>query len=500
MDFEPAFVFTILLEIAAVLITVIICAPVGAAIAFHAKKSIGYSLVLFLCLLPFLVGSSVWAYLATIAAEQLAIRSLLLSTSTWVRCLVLIVLIVARTLPFGVFFVATSLHSHVRSQAGYFRANGLGRRYYILTALRHIPLGILFMIGMFSGAVFTTEAALPDLLFRANPGTQPETANLALFRMEGRLFLSDAENSLMRAGTLGIGFAAVACLTAGTASSLCIFLLRYASRYMLSRFTSHNSLWASLCVSAGVGVCCLPGVSALAIGGALILTSDVLTASTLNQMIRFRDVIIVGVVCGFLAVVPSIALATHARRRQCSQCTGDQHESILAIWNRIPLLFPAFVPCVAVIFLVSTVSRGVVSDVSQFLLLVVCSLFINCPFVYFVSRLLIDIVPSRNIDWQLKSGMPLLFTFLVDGLLRNGPALISLIGVCAVLIVNDGSITRWFSSVIESPDEVLRGAVLGRATDVSQAAQVVFSSVSFGAAFSAVLTYAFLKSLGGQDG
>src|ERR1035441_5034551 len=115
----------------------------------------------------------------------------------------LLTLSLARTVPLGIFFCATTLQRYTSEIRPYFQAHSLCSPFFLLCALNRIPKSIITLVGLFGGALMASEASLPIFLYRANPGTAPETANIVLSRLFREIYARVGPDSLSRVAMLG---------------------------------------------------------------------------------------------------------------------------------------------------------------------------------------------------------------------------------------------------------------------------------------------------------
>jgi hypothetical protein len=482
-----------LLTFLASLLTVVLSTICGATLAFHARPIVSYGIALTVLFVPFAIGGSVWAYSVTRMASWCGLQSALVSSGTFNRATALLLLCLARTLPLGTFFCATVLQRHTSVIRSYFQIHQLRLPFFLLCGLNRIPKSILMLLGLFGGAVMASEASLPTFLYRANPGTEPETANILLARLFREIYASAGPQSLARVATLGIVVSLVLLLASlfGTwgGRGILFFIRRFLRRFTVLSAT--GSTLVSTLARTAMFLTLAPGILAL-IGLLLPLHLTALApTNSIKTVFNYKEIVLIG---AFVAgTITTISISVAVRLRYSSK-------DLLALLETKPiiaclLLLPAFVPVLSVVAVLGKISNGQMAGVPGYLSLVISHIALHYSVFQFICMSLIAAIPERHVAWQRAMKLRFSFSLVTDGFKRHAAVIISLIGLGTVQVVTDGSISRWFSHLVKAPEEALNGAVFGRLSSATEAVVIAWSVAIVAVVVCVVLAAAYVREL-----
>lgn len=484
------------LTLLAAFITVVLSALFGATLAFHARPTLRYGAALAFLFVPFAVGSSVWAYSATRLALWSGMQGDLVAAGTWERATALLLLCVGRTLPLGVFFCATTLHRYTSEIRPYLHAHHIDLPFFLLCALNRIPKSILMLLGLFGGALMASEAALATFLYRANPGTQPETANIMLARLFREMYASAGPKSLSQIATLGLFVSLVLLVSAFLGTQAGRRALRLAYTW-LGRCHSSIGISAavfSLLAHAGMMLCFLPGILGLIGLFAPIGLADTAPVSILEQAFNYRDIIVLGMLVGGSITTIGVALAVRLRYGQRDLLAWVEDKPLAACI----LVLPAFVPILSVVAVLGKLSHGQMTGFVGYLSLFVSHFGLHYSVFQFICISLIAAIPERHVSWQRAMRIGYCFSLMTDGFKRHSAILVGLLGLCTVQVVTDDSVSRWFSQLVKAPEEALYAAVFGRLSNASEAVMIAWSVGLVAITVCVVLAAAYVRELGSR--
>lgn len=477
-------------------ITVVFSVILGAALAYHAHPTFRYGSALALLFVPFAIGNSVWAYSVSRLISCFGMQDLLVATDKWTRTTVLLLVCVARTIPLGTFFCATTLHRYTSEIRPYLQTHHIYLPFFLLCSLYRIPKSILMLLGLFGGALMATESPLPTFLYRANPGTPPETANIMLARIFRELYASAGPDCLSRVATFGLIISLVFIISAFLGTFVGVGLLRV-TRNLLGRYHLFTGIIAktlSTFACFGIIAALFPGILSL-IGifapARIAETSDV---DLLEQIFSYSDIIILGLLVGGTVTIIGIALAIRLRYNQKDLLTWLENKPIAACL----LMVPAFVPTLTIVAALGQFSNGKMDDISSYLSMFINHLGLHYPVFQFICLSLIAAIPERHVSWQRATKIRYSFSLMTDGFKRHFAVLIGLLSLCTVQVVNDGTVSRWFSHLVKAPTETLYAAVFGRLSNATEAAMISWSVGFIAIAICSILASTYIRDLVNQ--
>jgi hypothetical protein len=481
------------LTLLAALLTVILSVPLGASLAFRASQTARYGTMLALLFVPFAIGSSVWAYSVSRLASWYRIQEHLALAGTWIRFLTLLGLCLGRALPLGVFFCATTLHRYTAQLRPYFRTHQLELPFFLICAFNRIPKSILMLLGLFGGALMASEASLPTFLYRANPGTGPETANIILSRVFREMYGNGGPEVLSQVAILGILVSLVLIISALIGTLLGRIMLRLAAECLGRRrlFVGKGAAMLSGVLRTSTILCLLPGICGIV--GLVVPTRILALGGTdiLDRVLGYRGILSVGVFVGVFIVMVSLAVAIRLRYG---------HRDLLALVENKPtvsclLMLPAFLPILSVVAGLAKLAHGQTSALSGISALILCHIGLHYSVIQFICMALVAAIPEHHVAWQRAIRIRYSFSLITDGLRRHLAVLVGLVGLCTVQVVTDGSISRWFSYIVKSPEEALYASVLGRLANSAEAAMIAWSVGGVAIVVCGVLATAYVREL-----
>lgn len=489
------FAVWVVLTAAAAFLTVLVSVLLGARLVLHASPSWQYGAVLAVLFLPFAMGSSVWAYAVTRMAAWSGVQDYLVGADSTTRAIALLFACMARAIPLGVFFCATTLHRYTATIRPYFRSHALSVPFFMLCALNRLPASISVLLGLFGAAMMSTEAALPTFLYRANPGTAPETPNILLARQFREVYASAGAHALPQVALLGLLIALVLYGAAWGGTWGAALTLRRVRASLARRHGGAGAApakWPAL-LWAGLAACLLPGVAALI---ALLMPAPLaddasLGGTRLGRIAGYRDISAIGMLVGTILTASAMAIAVRLRYGKRDLLRWVETRGAIA-----GLLFlPAFIPVLSLMAALGTFAHGGTIGVAGFAAMIVSHFCLHYPIFQFICMSLIAAIPERHVAWQRAMRLGYWFSLLSDGFRRNVAVLVGLFGMGTVLVVTDGSIARWFSHLVRAPEEVLFAALFGRLSNASAAMTVAWSVGLIALAVCTTLATAFIHEL-----
>ncbi len=484
----PSVVLTFLVAAISVVFSVFF----GAALSFRADSRVRYGVALALLFVPFALGSSVWAYATTRFAIWSGLQGALVSGSTSDRFGALLFFCLARTVPLGAFFVATTLQRYTSEIRPYLRVHRVGLPFFLICALNRIPKSVLSLIGLFGGAVMASEAALPIFLYRANPGTQPETVNIILSRMFRETYALSGPETLSRVATAGLILSVILLLSAFIGALFGRGIVGVVHRWMRGDRTAGGKIGAGVATLSNLGMvlCFLPGMVGLA---ALFAPTGVTAVDLgiLSRQLRYADIVGLGLLVGTVIVTLGIAVAVRLRYGKVDWLVWFEANPVAAC----VLMFPAFMPILTIVAVLGMTSSGLLGGLSGYVSLFVSHVGLHYPIFQFICMTLIAAIPERRVRWQRAMRMNFGFSLEVDGFKHHRAVLIGLLGLCTVAIVTDGSISRWFSHLVKAPEEALYAAIFGRLSNAAEATVIAWSVGTVAIIICSILALAYVRDL-----
>lgn len=484
------------LTMLAAFLTVVCSVICGATLAFYARPTIRYGLALAILFVPFAIGGSVWAYSVTRWASWCGLQSELVSSGTFSRATALLLFCLARTLPLGTFFCVTTLQRYTSEIRPYFQVHQLRLPFFLLCGLKRVPKSILMLLGLFGGAMMAVEASLPTFLYRANPGTEPETANILLARLFREIYASAGPESLSRVATLGVVVSLLLLLAALFGTWIGRGIL-YVIRFCLSRsavISGASSGVFSIVLHVAMILMLAPGI--LAIVGLFIPThlTGLSQVNTFEMVFNYRGIVALGALVAVTITTIGMAIAVRLRYSR---------RDLLALLERTPmvaclLLLPAFVPVLSVVAVLGKLSNGQMAGSPGYMSLFFCHVALHYSVFQFICMALIATIPERHVAWQRTMKLSYSFSLVTDGFKRHAAVIVSLVGLGTVQVVTDGSISRWFSHLVKAPEEALYAAIFGRLSNAAEAVIIAWSVGIVAVLVCAVLASAYVRELKGR--
>lgn len=463
----------VILTMLASFITVILSVFFGATLVYSSRPNLRYGVALVFLFIPFAMGSSVWAYSVTQLAAWSGIQAKLLAASTADRSVALLSMSIARSVPLGVFFCATGLQRYTSEIRPYLHIHRVGLFFFLVSALNRIPKSTIMLLGLFGGAMMASETALPIFLYRSNPGTQPETTNIMLSRLFREIYQSAGPESLSHVASLGFSVSLVLLLSAFLGTLLGIRALRF-PRNLLARSYSFGGKQSSFILGGiclGMLLCFLPGIIGL-IGVFTPWKHVIPQLGNVFAMVgSYWEITFIGIIVGCSIVIISVFLAVRLRYSKKDLLRVIENKPFAACL----LMLPTFVPVLSFVAILGKLSHGQMTGMPGYFVMFISHFGIHYFVVQFVCISLIAAIPERHVSWQRAVNMNYFFSVITDGFKRNFALLMALVGLCAVLVVTDDLVSRWFFYLVKSPDEALIAAIFGRLSSASEATVIVWS-------------------------
>jgi hypothetical protein len=486
----------VMLTTLAAFLTVVLSVICGATLAFHARPTIRYGVALAVLFVPFALGDSVWAFSVSRWASWCGLQGELVSSGTFGRATALLFFCFARTLPLGTFFCVTTLQRYTSEIRPYFQSHQLSLSFFLLCGLNRVPKSILMLLGLFGGAMMSSEASLATFLYRANPGTEPETVNILLARLFREIYASAGPESLSRVATLGVVVSLLLLLAAlfGTwAGRGMLGLIRHLLGRSIAVSGTSSAVFSILSYTTMI-LSLAPGI--LALVGLLIPVrlTGLSQVNTLEIVFNYRDIVALGALVGGTITTISIAIAVRLRYSRTDLLALLESKPIAACL----LLLPAFVPVLSVVALLGKLSHGQMAGVPGYVSLFISHVALHYSVFQFICMALVAAIPERHVAWQRTMKMSYSFSLVTDGFRRHAAVIVSLIGLGTVQVVTDGSISRWYSHLVKAPEEALYAAVFGRLSSAAEAVIITWSVGIVAITVCAVLASAYVRELKGR--
>ena len=455
------------LVLLAALLTAVLSVISGVTLAFRARPSWFYGIALAALFLPFASGSSVWAFSVSRFSDWIGLKSGLVASGTLERASALLILSLARSVPLGTFFCATFLHRYVSEFRAYVQVHALRFPLLLLCGVNRIPRSIVTLLGLFGGALLAAEASLPMFLYRANPGTGPETANIMLARLFREVYATSGSRSIGEVASLGV-IVAVVLVIAALAGLWTARGVLHVWRSLL-RFTGGLPEWKDRAIlfTAVVPLILtfLPSIICIIGLTTHIPSGNMRALGIVESIASYWGIVTSGVVIGSVITVCGIALAVRFRYSRRDYLFIIERKSLAACL----LMLPAFLPVLSIVALVGAITHGGLAGLPGYISLFCCQIALHYSLFQFVTASVISAVPEPRVAWQRSLRMRYSFSLLTDGLKRHASAVVALIGLGAVQVITDGSISRWFNHLVASPEEAMYSALFGRLSSASRA-------------------------------
>lgn len=496
-----AFIYSFCLTFVAATCATLFSALLGAKLALFATEKLSYALVLGALFMPFAIGSSIWAFTAARLLAWTGMQELLLQGGAEARAFVFLAFGMARSIPLGILFCATALHPYTMQVRSYLRSHEIPAAFYVMCALRRFPASVLLLVGLFSGAMMASESSLPLFLYRANPGTPPETVNLFLSRIFKEFYAMTGPATAPFLAGVGAVLCLLLLLAALAGALSGIRLVGVVHRWLLRSTATQRNLPAPLMwlLNFGVLVCTLPALCAI-IGGvnaAALLLCEGTVITAFEQLVKYLPIACVSVAVAVAVLASGLCLVIALRYGRKEMLEKLDHSPLAACF----LMLPAFIPVLSIVFVLgqSTGTSGIFHEYAAMLL---SHFVLHFSIFFFICITLISAIPERHVAWQRSMRMSYLFSLLTDGVKRHRAALLGLLGVVVVQVVTDGVVSRWFSYILNSPEEALYAAVFGRLSTAYGAAIVVLFVSALAMGLSVILGGFYARGLarGRADG
>jgi len=349
------------------------------------------------------------------------------------------------------------------------------------------------LLGLFGGAMMASEASLPTFLYRANPGTEPETANILLARLFREIYASAGPESLSQVATLGVVVSLLLLLAAlfGTWAGRGILSLIRSSLGRSTVLSGTGSTVFSILSHVAMILSLFPGILALV---GLIVPAHLTGLSNFHFVeiaLDYREIVVLGAFVGGTITTIGIAIAVRLRYSRRDRLVLLETNPMAACL----LLLPAFVPVLSVVAVLGKISDGQMAGVPGYLSLFLSHVALHYSVFQFICIALIAVIPERHVAWQRTMKLSYSFSLVTDGFKRHAAVIVSLIGLGTVQVVTDGSISRWFSHLVKAPEEALLAAVFGRLSSAVDAAIIAWSVEIVALAVCGVLAAAYIREL-----
>lgn len=476
-------------------LTVMISVIGGATLAYYARPSIRYGAILAILLFPFALGSSVWAYSITQVSTAIGLRGLLVSHGIEMRGFTTLTFTCARVIPLGMFFCATTLQRFTTDIRPYCTVHKLQHRFFLLAAVSRMPKSLVLFLGLFGGATMTAEASLPTFLYRANPGTGPETLNILLSRLFRENYASSGASSLANVAFLGFVISILMIAAAAVGSLMGRFALQ-ASLNRLRTKSAGNALSITMYAVGFISIIVSLGTAFVsAFGLAIPMNSTSVSGGSIIAVIsNYKPIAIVGGVAATIITFASIAIAVRLRYGTTDLLSRYESSSLAAT----VLLLPAFVPMLSVVALLGVATGGRMTGVVGYAALLISHIALHYPIFQLIAATLIAGIPEFHVGWQRSSRMRYSFSLANDGFKRNASVITALVGLGTLLVFSDGAVSRWFSNLVESPEEALYASMFGRVANIHDAIAIAWAVAAVASAICLSLATAFVFDLRGR--
>lgn len=482
-------------------ITVVVSCTCGSALGYCLRRSPLYALVLIVLFLPFALGTGIWAYSTANLALVSGIQRRLLLSSDNVRVAALLITSLARLLPLGTFFCAIALHRYFLTVRPYCNVYQVRLRLPVVCGIGRLSKPFLTLLGLFGGALFASEASIPLFLYRANPGTGPETLNTILPRLFREHYAALGPECLPSLALIGLILSLGALLAALLGSQLGILLTSLYVRALRPNCASRLLRYLAVCSDVGLpvltGLLLVPGLLAIMGIACIQLRASLSIAAVSAALVSYRGIVCVSSIVAAIIAAFGTTVAMALRYR-----TADMFASLHAT-PAVACLFllPAYLPVLTIVALLGQVHGGYTGDFAGYGALFLCQLAIHYPVFQVILIAIVATVPPRRIAWEKAMGFSFVFSLFTDGFKRHAGMLLSIFGLCLIQVVTDGTVSRWFSHLIVAPEESLQAAVFGRLASAREATAITLSVAIVAMSTAIVLTVAYLRhvSVGLRD-
>jgi hypothetical protein len=214
-----------------------------------------------------------------------------------------------------------------------------------------------------------------------------------------------------------------------------------------------------------------------------------------NPFSSYWPIVSIGLFVGVLTTIGGIALAIRLRYAPKDRLIGFSQSPVMMSL----LMVPAFLPVLTVVaFLGGAFLTGLSGRIGV-AALILCHLALHYPVFQFICFAVVSEISETRVAWQRSAHMRFSFSFFVDGILHQLPVLISLIALGMIQVLTDGSVSRWFSQIVLSPEETLYAAVFGRLSSVNDAAVITCSITAIACAVCSAIAFTYVRSMKGKS-
>jgi hypothetical protein len=198
-----------------------------------------------------------------------------------------------------------------------------------------------------------------------------------------------------------------------------------------------------------------------------------------------------GITVATVATVACIALAVRLRYSAVDYLSLFERKPFLGSL----LILPAFIPIMTIVALLARFSRAGASPSLTYFTVFFSHFCLHYPIYQFIGSSLIASIDERHVLWQRQHWFEYFYSLYVDGFRRHLSVIGALVGLGIVQVVTDGAVSRWFSTVLQAPEEALQSAVYGRLSSPQEAMLIVGTIVVVGLTVSLALAAAFVLEL-----
>ena len=478
------------LAAAASFLTCLGSVPLGTSLAVVPQSRRSYTLWLLALLVPFSLGSSVWGFGVGRLAELAGVQSLLLFGSEGSRSLALLALVVARSLPLGVFFCATGVQQYAQDTRPYFAANRLVFPLPVVSAWQRTPRSLILVLGLFAGGMMGSEAAVPVFLYRANPGTPPETVNLFLMREFRESYGAGGPEVFSRIAGCGLLIALVL-----LAASLLGTLLARRSLDLVLRILEREDFrrgWRAAAarglLAAGRIACLLPATGVLMALAAAHRGLRSTPAAAHQDSTSYLSALLFYLLLAAVIVGGSMLASMWLRYRWQGFKSAFEKGFLLTGAT----MLPAFLPALSIAYVVGRFASGSDRSLVEFGAMSVAHVVVHLPVFLYLWLSIVADIEDRRVLYQRAVRMSFWFSVAVDCIRRAGPLVLALLVLCVIQLMMEGSVSRWFGQLMPSPEEALFAAAFGRLGGYRTASEVALAvaAAAIAASLTVALSYA----------
>lgn len=445
-------------------LTAVIAAPLGILISYYSNRKIQYRILLTLLLVPFALGPDIWAFSVDQLFRFINIKNDVIGTNNINRSLIWIFCAHLRSVSLALFVVATTMHSRANKIRSYCFANSICSVGYLRLVSKELPILVVVVSALFTSAI-AMDSSLPFYLYRANPGTPPDSINLALLRLFREQYpVLGGHTSMLAVIT---GFIATPMLLAtaliGGISGIAV------SRWMLSvNFSAMliaNNLIQKVAVLFTTLYALSPTLVLLALLGEAIAVSG-RNLTPLAEAFKFTELIALSIVTGVALTVICMSTIFLARYREKVEMMPNAPSRI----GILVLGFFLFFPAVSLSLIAGYVFSMV--DAPSWIILMFSHSVLLLPMVVIFCAGIVRSIPEHRFAWFRSNALSSIFLLKSEGIRSNLDFIMSLASMCAIQIITDGVVNRWISNSIPGPAELMAAAAFGRTGSLQAALQI----------------------------